>query len=100
MMSSQQNKHRNSLVHYRRRMGLTQEQVAQLLGHKSRNALSSLESGYSLPRLYTALQLAAVYRVPVDFLYHETYSALRDEIRERESKFRMPRQGVLALSTP
>jgi DNA-binding XRE family transcriptional regulator len=98
-MSSHKTKHANGLVHYRRRMGLTQEHVAQLLGHKSRNALSCLELGNSLPTLHTALKLSIVYRVPVEFLYHETYVAFRDEIRKREHKSRMPRQGVLALST-
>ncbi len=92
-------KHRNSLVHYRRRMGLTQERVAQLLGYKSRNVLSRMEMGYSLPRLYTALQLAAVYRVPVDFLFHETYIALRNEIREREGARLAPHQGELAFAS-
>jgi len=98
-VSPPKNKHPNSLVQYRKRMGLTQEQVAQLLGHKSRNTLSRMEMGYSLPRLYTALQLAAVYRVPVDFLYHEKYITLRNEIREREGKSPTPRQGVLAFAS-
>jgi DNA-binding XRE family transcriptional regulator len=98
-MSAAKNKHPNSLVHYRRRMGFTQEQVAQLLGHKSRNVLSDVEQGYSLPSLETALKLGIVYRVPVDFLYHDKYIALRNEIREREGKGLAPRQGVLALST-
>jgi DNA-binding XRE family transcriptional regulator len=78
-------------------MGMTQEHVATLLGHKSRNTLSFLESGYSLPSLRTALKLGVIYRVPVDFLYREIYSAFREEIRRREEKTRMPRQGVLAL---
>ena len=99
-MSPAKNKHPNSLMHYRRRMGFTQEQVAHFLGHKSRNVLSSVEQGYSLPSLETALKLGIVYRVPVDFLYHDKYIALRNEIREREGKGLAHRQGVLALSTP
>ena len=99
-MSSQENKHPNSLLHYRKRMRLTQEHVAQLLGHKVRNAISSLESGYALPSLNTALKLAIIYRVPVDFLYSETYARFRAEIREREKTIGLPRQGVLAFSRP
>ena len=91
-------KHPNSLAHYRKRMGFTQEQVAQLLGYRTRDALSRMEMGYSLPRLCTALQFAALYRIPVDFLYHEKYVALRDEIRKGEGKSRAPSQGVLAFA--
>ncbi len=94
-MSPSKNKHPNSLVHYRRRRGLTQEQVAQLLGYKSRNALSNMELGRTLPRLYAALQLAIVYRIPVDFLYHDKYIALRTEIRDREGQGQMQRQEML-----
>lgn len=93
-------KHSNNLAHYRKRMGFTQEQVAQLLGYKTRDAVSRMEIGYSLPRLYTALQFAALYRIPVDFLYHEKYIALRNEIRRSEGKSLTPGQGMLALSAP
>ena len=99
-MTPTKNKHPNSLIHYRKRMGFTQEHVAQLLGHKSRDVLSSVEQGYSLPSLLTALKLGIVYCVPVDFLYHDKYLALRSEIRERERRDGAPKQGVLALSTP
>ena len=92
-------KHPNSLLQYRRRLGYTQEQVAQLLGLKSRSLLSRMELGHSLPRLLTALQLAVLYRVPVDFLYYEIYLALRDEIRAREQMSAPPHQGVLAFAT-
>jgi DNA-binding XRE family transcriptional regulator len=91
-------KHLNNLARYRKRMGFTQERVAQLLGYKTRDAISRMEMGYSLPRLYTALQFAALYRIPVDFLYHEKYIALRDEIRKGEGTSRAPSQGVLAFA--
>ena len=99
-MPSDKNKYPNNLVHYRRRMRLTQEQVAQLLGHRSRNALSSLESGVSLPKLRTALQLGIIYRVPVDFLYHDLYIAFREEIRERESNINQSRHELVGVSFP
>lgn len=67
-------------------MQLSQEQVTRLLGHRSRNLLSRLEMGYSVPRLYTAMQLAIIYRVPVDFLYQKQYVAMREQIRDRESR--------------
>ena len=99
-MSQTNIKHLNNLAHYRKRMRFTQERVAQLLGYKTRDAISRMEMGYSLPRLYTALQFAALYCIPVDFLYHEKYIALRDEIRKGEGKSKAPSQGVLAFASP
>lgn len=78
------NQHPNELATYRIRMRLSQEQVAQLIGHKRTNYISRLELGRYLPSLPLALKLAALYRVPVDFLYPRLYSSFRDELRRRE----------------
>lgn len=76
----------NHLVHYRNRMGLTQLQVASLLGWKNIKAISKMESGTALPTMNTALKLSAIYRIPVEFLYHDLYVKLRSEVREKEAK--------------
>ena len=76
----------NHLLHYRKRMGLTQLQVAGLLGWKNIKAISKMESGNALPTMNTALKLSAIYRVPVEFLYRDLYVKLRSEIREQEAK--------------
>lgn len=76
----------NDLEIYRKRMHLSQMQVAHFLGHSHTSSLSKLEQGRSLPTLRTALKLAAIYRVPVDFLYSRLYMTERDEIRSLENE--------------
>jgi transcriptional regulator with XRE-family HTH domain len=90
-------KHPNDLAAYRKRMRLTQAQVARLLGHKTHKSLSRLELGRALPSLKTALRLAVVYRIPVDFLFHNLYVRFREEIRQKERRPLEQHQGVLAL---
>jgi DNA-binding XRE family transcriptional regulator len=80
-----QNKHPNDLARYRRRMRLSQAEVAKLLGHKNAKQLSDLEVGRHFPSVPTALKLGAIYRVPVDFLFSRLYMNLRTRIREAEA---------------
>jgi transcriptional regulator with XRE-family HTH domain len=63
---------------------LSRKQVAHLLGHRMTSGLARLELGHSVPSLRTALRLAAIYRVPVDFLYPRLYINERDQIRRLE----------------
>jgi transcriptional regulator with XRE-family HTH domain len=74
----------NTLVLYRRRMGLTQRQVARLVGHRDASMLSHYEHGRVLPPLAVALKLEIVYRVPIAFLFPGMYEELRREIRQKE----------------
>jgi transcriptional regulator with XRE-family HTH domain len=76
----------NRLVLYRKRMRLSQKQVALNLGLKNVSALSNYERGASLPSLQRALGLEIVYRVPVAFLFPDLYEDTRAEIRNRESR--------------
>ncbi len=76
----------NDLVLYRERMGLSQKQVADLLGLHTTVSLSMIEHGHRSPSLKTALRLAAIYRTPVEYLFSATYLGVRDEIREREQQ--------------
>ena len=87
----------NSVLYYRQRMGFTQEQVASLVGLRSDRALRDLETGKRFPRSITILKLGAVLRVPVEFLYRDTYHSLREEMRAREEAMPKTRQGVLPL---
>jgi DNA-binding XRE family transcriptional regulator len=74
----------NNLVQYRKRLKLTQPEVARLLGWKNIKGLCELESGRALPTLITAFKLSIIYRVPTEFLYRELYERLRDQIRTKE----------------
>ena len=76
----------NRLMLYRKRMELSQKQVASILGLKNLAVLSHYERGTSRPSLQRALGLEIVYRVPVAFLFPELYEEMRAKIRAKESR--------------
>lgn len=76
----------NRLMLYRKRMDLSQKQVASILGLKNLAVLSHYERGTSRPSLQRALGLEIVYRVPVAFLFPELYEEMRANIRAKESR--------------
>ena len=81
----QNQKHKNNLLLYRKRSGLSQEQIAKLLDHPDGEMISRYEHGHILPPLATALGLEIIYRIPVAFLFPDLYEELRDQIRGREA---------------
>ena len=74
----------NSLRLYRRKNGLSQKDIARLLGYKSSTAVSSYEQGTKSPHLLNLLKLEIINRVPVAYLYWDSYRTLRQEIRRKE----------------
>ena len=74
----------NNLVLYRRRMGFTQKQVAELLGQGDTTMISHYEHSRELPPLTVALGLEIIYRMPVAFLFPSMYDGLKRQIREQE----------------
>lgn len=88
----------NHLVYYRKRLRLTQFQVARLLGWKNTKGLSRIESGQVIPTLVTAFRLSSIYRVPVEFLFKDRYEVLRSEIRAREQRIASFAQQTLPIS--
>ncbi len=90
-------KYPNKMLHYRQRLGFTQEQLAVMVGLQSNRAVRRFESGEILPGSQTILKLGATLRVPVEFLYQGTYMALREEVRAREEHMPRGRQGMLPL---
>jgi len=59
----------NSLKYYRKKNGLTQQDVANALGLKSTNRLSVWESGMSLPNVTNLLKIASLYNISPNKLY-------------------------------
>lgn len=96
-MSKTQTKYPNSVLRYRERMGYSREQVAQLVGCQRTQTIRRIETGTAVPGVLTALRLAAALRVPVEFLFDETFHNLRDEVRATEERMPKGRQGVLPL---
>src|SRR5947209_1519023 len=79
----------NRLWQYRKRMGFTQKQVADIMGYISRAEISDFERGDKLPSFVSALKLEIVYRVPVAFLFPTLYARLKVQLREKEERLRI-----------
>ena len=75
---------RNCLKKHRKARGLTQRDVAAILGLKCASVISRWENGACLPSTTNLLELAAVYRIMVDALYIDLLRLLRTDLLERE----------------
>ncbi len=65
-------------------MGLTQKQVARLLGQRDTSMVSHYERGRALPPLAVAFKLEIIYRTPVAFLFPAMYDDFKKKIRKQE----------------
>ena len=66
----------NYLKIHRRNSGLTQREVAFLLGWKNGAQLSRYEKRHTLPPLRTALAYQAIFKIPVA----ELFAGIRDSV--------------------
>lgn len=93
-----QDDHISDPVHYRKRMKFTQLQVMSILGWKNKKGLAQIESGKVVPTLTTALKLAIIYRVPVEFLFASLHRRLLHQMRSREQSMAPVGQRPLPLA--
>lgn len=82
----------NLLHRYRKTRGLSQRDVACILGLRSASMISRWESGQTLPSSLNILRLSAVYRTLVNALFTDLIGVLKDEIVKREET--LPRKKV------
>lgn len=61
-------KHSNNLKYYRLKRKLTQQAVAEHIGHSSANRLSTWEGGTASPSVQNLMKLAELYGVSIDKL--------------------------------
>jgi len=67
----------------RKRSGLSQEEVAHILGSCSESAVSRHERSNSLPNLLTALGYEAIFKVSISELFPGLYQTIQKGIEER-----------------
>lgn len=79
----------NYLRTYRKRSGLTQSEVAFLLGCKDAGQVSRYERRRRVPTLRTALACASILRVPLEILFAGVQREVDREASERLSKLRL-----------
>jgi transcriptional regulator with XRE-family HTH domain len=73
----------NYLRMYRKRAGLTQAELAFLLGCTHRSKVSRYERGVRMPALQTLIGFEVLFRAPVAKLFAGTYAKLREETQNR-----------------
>lgn len=69
---------------YRKTMGYTQRQAAELLGLYDTKRLSLWEKGVTKPNAVTLLKLSIIYRTFPQELYHDLFNELREELNAQE----------------
>ncbi len=79
----------NRLWLARKRVGVGQKQVAQLLANKTTHQLSRYETGERLPSLQMALKLSIIYRLPIRVLFPTEHQACSEELRSRVQNLHM-----------
>jgi transcriptional regulator with XRE-family HTH domain len=84
-----QRRYHNYLKHYRKQRGLTQRDVALILGLKSSSMISRWEHGVLLPETMNALKMAVLYQTEVDTIFGEVRRALLDELAQRAKRVRL-----------
>ena len=74
----------NGLWTYRKKRGLSQKQIAYLMGHKSTAHVSHYERGEKLPSLANALKLEVILGgVFISFLFPKLFSRIQQEVHAR-----------------
>lgn len=68
---------------YRRTWGLSQEELARILGFESRTHVSRLEHGKRAPGLETALACSSLFGVSLDELFPQFAEEIVETLRER-----------------
>jgi len=74
----------NSLKLYRRKRGLKQTEVAQILGVRNACMISRWEKGLAIPKPGNLFKLGLIYRISTDALYADYRLQLKEEIQPRE----------------
>jgi len=70
----------NCLPKYRRQKGLTQKEVAKILGFKTGSIISKWERGFSFPSTPSLLKLSALYGRQVEALFIDLFQKIKEEV--------------------
>lgn len=89
-MPENKNQLRNHLRITRKRLGLHQSHIAQILDHKTTDQVSRYENGYRIPGLKILLQLEIIYGLPARVLYREYFEELQEDIQARFRDLNLP----------
>jgi transcriptional regulator with XRE-family HTH domain len=71
---------------HRKRSGLTQKEIATLLGYLNEGEISRHERLCSAPPFRVALGYEAVFRVPISVLFREAFESTKRDVEARLGK--------------
>ena len=77
----------NYLKSHRKKTGLSQRELALLIGYADEGQVSRHERSKSIPPLIVALSYEALFRVSVSVIFPGLFSALAERIEERLAGF-------------
>lgn len=60
-----------NLISSREKKGLTQEQLAKMLGYKGKQSVANWENGYNTPTLEAALKISRILEEDIFFLFED-----------------------------
>ena len=78
----------NYLRTHRKQSGLTQREVAFLLGSKNGDQVSRYERRCWLPPLETAIAFEVVFKVPIAELFAGAHRGVAEEVEKRRAELR------------
>ena len=78
---------KNRIRTYRLKRGLSQKDVANLVGHKSQTLISYWENDKKTPTLKNFFKLASILKIfPAEMLFNELFDEVKHEIHQRKHK--------------
>jgi DNA-binding XRE family transcriptional regulator len=85
---------------HRRRWGLTQKEVAYLLGFKEGSTVSRIEREGKVPSLAVAFACYVLFGIPLADLFPGLHSEMEDAVLRRAYKLYDQLQGAKSTATP
>jgi len=70
----------NCLPKYRRQKGLTQKDVARVLGFRTGSIVSKWERGFSFPSTPSLLKLSALYGRQAEAMFIDLFQRIKEEV--------------------
>ena len=94
-MSKSSHRHVNNIKRFRMEKGLTQRELARIMGYQSVSSLSHLENGRKLPALKTALKLEIALQRFIGDIFPRLYDEVRGLVARRRVALFEKRAGKL-----
>ena len=77
----------NRICFLRKRLGLSQKQIAKLIG-QNRGMISMYERGHLMPSLASACMLELLFKIPLGDLFPDFYKELGKELEANKRKLK------------